>query len=425
MVHLLIDIPIRNKDKEMDFVPINSRLVQRRVRNYRDYLDYLIDSAVIVEDRQYIRFVKSKGFQFTAKFDTKTKAVVLNKRSLIKSLLEYKDIDYAVFNVNSYSPSVKKSIIENPSRNLGYITKWLNHKLTISLEDATIFLEQLRDEEKNNPEIINADRKFARRYTILLKFHKGNFLYNVDLTAGRLHTVLTQIKGELRRFIRYDGKVLVSVDIVNSQPYLATILLNSKKFTEHNILDYILKINPNYKNPNYPIMLVKKIKKVTNSKNIRLFIEKIESGTFYEYFGEKLIEQGLIEKDLDMCKVRKIAKGSIFSAFFSPNNSISYNEEMKNFKNIFPDVYDVFKLIKSTRGKHNTLAIFLQQFEAELILHTACKKIHDINPDIPIFTLHDSIITTEEYVEEVRMVMEEVLNNAIGFPPQLKIERWG
>jgi len=171
-------------------------------------------------------------------------------------------------------------------------------------------------------------------------------------------------------------------------------------------------------------MLVKKVKKVSTTENTRLFIEKIASGTFYEDFGEKLIEQGLIEKDLDKSLVRSSAKRAILSAFFSHNTSISKNEEMKNFRKIFPDVYEVFKIIKTTKGKHNTLAILLQQFEAELILHTICKKIYQINHDIPLFTLHDSIITTEENVELIKNVMEEVLTNVIGFPPQLKIERW-
>jgi hypothetical protein len=405
-------------------VPINSKLVQRRVRNYRAYLDYLILREVIIEDRQYISGFKSRGFQFTVRFETKTKAVNLKKRPLIKSILEYKDLEYLGYHVNSYSKSIKSSIIENPIRDLGYITKWLNPKLTINFEAATEFLETLRDKERDDPKILNADRSFMKRFTVLLKFHKGGFLHTVDLTAGRLHSVLTQLKGVLRKFIRYDGKVLVSIDIVNSQPYLATVLLNPQKFDENHILNHILNINPNFKNPNYPIMVVKRIKEVSSTEDSKLFIEKIASGTFYEDFGEKLMDNGFLENNLDKSLIRKSAKTATFSAFFSPNTAISYNDEMKNFKKIFPNVYDIFKLIKCTRSKHNTLAILLQHFEAELILHTICKKIYQINPDIPLFTLHDSIITTEENVEMVKSVMEEELTNAISFPPQLKVERW-
>lgn len=424
MVHLIIDIPNRNKDKEMDYVPINSKLVQRTVRHYRVYLDYLINAGIIIEDRQYIKGLKSRGFKFTASFETKTKGVNLTRRTLIKSILEFKVINYLAYDADSCPPSLKSSIIESPYSDLGFITKWLNPSLTINFTEANVFLETLRDKERSDPKITNPDSKYMRRFTVLLKFHRGEFLHTVDQTAGRLHSVMTQLKGDLRKFIRYNNKVLVSIDIVNSQPYLSTVLLNSEKFAENKILNFILNINPKLKINNFPIMVVKRINEVSATKSTRLFIEKVAGGTFYEDFGQILLKSGLLGQGLDNDSIRKKAKSATFSAFFSPNNLISYSDEVKSFQKVFPSVYEVFKMIKSIRGKHNTLPILLQHFEAVLILHTACKKISEINPYIPLFTLHDSIITTEEHAVAVQKVMEEVLTNAIGFPPKLKIERW-
>ena len=74
MAGLLIEIPLAKKDFEMNYISINSKLIQRRVRNYRKYLDYLISCDVIIEHKQYIVGSKSKGFKFSERFQTKAKS---------------------------------------------------------------------------------------------------------------------------------------------------------------------------------------------------------------------------------------------------------------------------------------------------------------------------------------------------------------
>lgn len=424
VVGLLTEIPLANKDVEMDYIPINSKLIQRRVRNYREYLNYLINCEVILEDKQYIVGSKSKGFKFTEKFEVKRKLVIITKKTLIKSINEFKDINYSSCDVGNYVSTSKSSKLINQKSELNHITNWLNSKLTIDFPKAETHLLMLKNIENSDPEIQNSNQRFIQRHSILLKFHKGIFSPNEDMTAGRLHSALTQIMGVLRKFIRYDGKVLVSIDIVNSQPYLATVLLNPKKFEENLILENLLKINPKFKNPNYPIMLAKRIKEVSTTESTRLYKNIVTKGTFYEDFGKILQNCGVLETGLDQEMVRKSAKNATFSAFFSPNTSISYCEGARSFKEVFPSIFDVFKMIKCTRGKHNTLAILLQHLEANLVLHRACKIISEERPDVPIFTLHDSIITTEGNEKYVNRVLKNVLTEAIGIAPKLKVERW-
>ena len=124
----------------------------------------------------------------------------------------------------------------------------------------------------------------------------------------------------------------------------------------------------------------------------------------------------------DDTPVRKQAKKIIFSSIFSPNKAIGYNQEMKIFKETFPDVYEIYRSIK--QNEHRTLACLLQNLEAKLVLHTACKIISEERPEIPLYTLHDSIITTKGNEEFVYQVLYDVLLNAIGIPPTLKYEKW-
>lgn len=424
MTGLLIEIPIAKKDIEMDYVPINSKLTQRRVRNYRKYLDYLISCGVILEDKQYIVGSKSKGFKFTERFQVKTKLVTLTKKTLIKSLNEFKDINYSSCEVDNYFSTSKSSKLINQKSDLNYITNWLSSKLTIDYPKAEAYLLRLKEIESSDPEIENANERFIYRHVTLLKFHRGIFSPSEDKTAGRLHSTMTQIKGDLRPFIRYDGRELVAIDIVNSQPYLAIALLNPIKLEENNIINMILSINPNLHSQFYPIMLVKRIKEISNTDNVKLFIEIVSNGRFYEDFGLILKQSKIIEEDLDLSSTRKKAKQITFSSIFSPNTAIAYREEMRIFRNVFPNVFEVFKLIKLGKGQHNTLAILLQHMEATLVLHRACKIIFEERPDIPIFTLHDSIITTIGYENYVHNILKNVLTYAIGIAPKLKVERW-
>jgi hypothetical protein bacD2_16835 len=67
----------------------------------------------------------------------------------------------------------------------------------------------------------------------------------------------------------------------------------------------------------------------------------------------------------------------------------------------------------------------LQSIESEIILHRCCKRIwEEGNPQVPVFTIHDSIATTTEHVEWVKGIMQEELTNAIGVSPSLTIEHW-
>ena len=64
------------------------------------------------------------------------------------------------------------------------------------------------------------------------------------------------------------------------------------------------------------------------------------------------------------------------------------------------------------------------RWEADLVLKKICGRIADERPDIPLFTLHDSVITTEKHVGYVRSVMSHVLEEWMGASPALKIESW-
>ena len=114
----------------------------------------------------------------------------------------------------------------------------------------------------------------------------------------------------------------------------------------------------------------------------------------------------------------------MFMVLFTDNRFIGQEEAAfkRLFRDLFPAVYQVFNRIK--KGQKNRLSIILQRIESYLFLDVICKDISKINPDIPIFTIHDSIATTEDHYQTVLNQMEDTLKAYVGHVPKLQIEHW-
>lgn len=420
IAHLINDIPTRRKDEEFKdgFIPIYAPLLKRRLGDaYRKHLDYLIENNVLEESKQYIVGKKSKGFKFTPTYNTPIKPISITKKTLIKSISRF------IYLEEDNTEFIK------PDRDVNYLMKWYNTNLTINFDKAENWLYQKYSEEKsrgifgfdNNPMLT-----YNRRLIPVYKLHQAQFFPTIDKTAGRLHSSLTQLKSELRQFVTYKNETLVSIDIKNSQPYLSCVFFNKDCFKHSRIEEKLPLFNFNYKsNLNKPYTsflyyVSKNWDSNKRSKNVEQFIELVSNGVFYEEFGKLLYNKGYIDDN----NIRKQAKIITFRTFFSPNQHIGFSKEIKAFQNMFPDVYKIFSLIKSGKQQHNTLACLLQNFEARLVLGIACKTISDNFSEAPIFTLHDSIITTESNVDIVEKIMRETLIKNVGVVPTLQIEKW-
>lgn len=121
-------------------------------------------------------------------------------------------------------------------------------------------------------------------------------------------------------------------------------------------------------------------------------------------FNDKLTVDFLSAKQY-LRELREIEQ-NIFSDEFSPNAMRRYNSRLIPLIKL--NTQNFAHTIDSTAGR----------------MHTACRIITERRPDIPLFTLHDAIITTSGNEDFVEYVLSNVLNDAIGFPPTLKIEPW-
>jgi hypothetical protein len=266
---------------------------------------------------------------------------------------------------------------------------------------------------------------WAKRYRAVQAINKianGQFYYNIDDNVGRFHSNLTNLNKELRNFITYNGQHLVNVDIKNSQPLLSTLLLNTD-FYNHNSLCNITTIpgyqyllsNTYHSYPSLTIMVVKTLKKSDN-QDINIYIEFVNSGSFYQKIFNLLYPDKTFEKD----KVKTM----IFMIFFSNNRYMGKTEAepKRRFKEMFPRTYEVFKILKLC--DHTALSRILQRIESNLMIQNVVPRISREKPDLPIFTIHDSVVTTVGNEEYVATVILEEIKKYTGLEAKIGFEYW-
>jgi hypothetical protein len=161
------------------------------------------------------------------------------------------------------------------------------------------------------------------------------------------------------------------------------------------------------------------IDKIFMNNEFSQYINLVVSGTLYEFLEHRFgVELG------ETFVNRKEVKTAVFQVLFTDNRFLGQEHAKlkKMFKKMFPYVYEVFRQLKS---KDKTLLPrLLQSIESYLMINVIAKRISIEYPDAPIFTIHDSISTTEEYVDVVEAIMKEELSKAIGNAPKLAREEW-
>lgn len=463
ILHLINSIPYGINDfdyeENLGFTPINKETLKRRVYHYKEYIKYLVAHGIIIEGTNYVAGRYSKGLKFTEKYRVNVKPVTITCNSLIKSIVE-RNHNRDVERENKFSylkgwfdDELKidffsaKEYIDKDSINAFKKAqkkrerkRYKRHKVLPSLEEVV--------ERGNISKMMNVTIIFTRDFKHRIKF---------DLTTGRFHTPLTRLKKELRPYVDR-GERLVSIDITNSQPFLSLIVLDIELFKKLNIKELIAKYNSSYKNTetinnnqviskpsNTYTMLVNLIRKCQPLGDVIEYKRAVIEGQYYEKFGNILISKGLIpdeilsigNPDLKNKTIRKYAKTATFQSFFDRKSSEMYNPIVLAFKSCFPNVYKIFQAIKTgkrtrltiKRGSkktaaYNTLACVLQRFESFLVIDKTCEEINSRFPHIPIYTVHDSIVTTEKYVEAVKAIFEKNIIDLLGVLPKLQEETW-
>jgi len=422
LVNLTISIPMRNNDllDSDGFVPFSSKLLQKKERNYDKHLKYLVQNGILDEYPGFVPNKKCRKYRISKKYlSNKLKAVEIKA----KALIEEPEIDFRT------------------ARKYEYLYQWFNSNIQVDMQKAIVeILEEIKPKLREN-----YYETYINAYSSIMKLQNiqdEQFWFKTDDFGNRLHTNFTNLNGKIKKYISYGNEQLVSIDLKNSQPYISLYLV--KKFYENLQTSnpfQTQQATPTLNNkPSLSIILVNQ-PKTNTSIDFQRFENLVCTGAFYkefereirakigdDYFTREYIydhDKGRPVKNTFTPK--EIVKKDIFTVYFSKNKSKPKVKEL--FAELFPTVAFAFENMKQPKSwndedSHKNLAKRLQRMESHIMLDLVAKELARDYPDLPIFTIHDSIVTTAGHEYMVEEAMERIFTSQIGYKPTLTIEYW-
>jgi hypothetical protein len=196
---------------------------------------------------------------------------------------------------------------------------------------------------------------------------------------GRVHTNLTNLKRESRRFLRFGGRPLVNLDIRNSQPLVFAAVLKEEFGSGFVPAD------------------------------VGHYIDLVQAGRFYDY----VMEAWKVPPE-DRSAFKKLFFGRVF---YGKNFPVYV--EAERFGAMFPTVMEVIRHLK--KDDFRSLSHRLQRAESRIMIEGVAAQCMRQMPGVFIATIHDSILCTAEWAEPVRACMLEEFEKA-GLVPTVNIE---
>ncbi|GAB3761573.1 hypothetical protein [Spirosoma pomorum] len=404
-----------------------SNKLQSVVHNYRQYINYFINTGVIETDGYFVRKVdspgkeKSYGYRFTENYSGFEISITEYSKRFEKILKKREKTNYKKLEKEYY-----------------HLSKWLwpTCQLNIDFDNAFKYLKlrrtcqwrfpKARDKklDKMTGELIEKDPNLQYKLALssVLQMKQGMLNCVVDSTVFRMHTTLTSMKSELRNFITYGNEKMVSIDITNSQPYIILSLFNKHIYnkTKSNRETTIYNINNKLAQEITTILpMSEDFFKLFDNEDVmqyKLLVSKSTNNEtdIYMYMRNQCEKYGINYSSRNEVKIR------MFEVLFTANR---YNSPTKLlFEKLFPTVNKLLVTIK--QKDKTTLACLLQSIESFVMLKVITKRIATEIPKAPLFTIHDSVATTEEYRDVVENIMNDELVKLTGFSPKLKVDYW-
>ncbi len=372
-----------------------SRTTKRKVN--------VLDSDFYIVGEKSIMYRLSKSY-----FREKPLQVVyITDRKIITSLME--------------NDSEVASIVKDGSYK--FLFKFFDsNKLKVDIDEAISLCEARYKVHKSYS-------KYVKEFTQLLNLYNGVYRISYKLDSiNRLYSNITQLPKVYRKYVTYDNKQLVEVDISNSIIYFLGILL--RDITNSNIL-----INKD-KGINYhQLLMISKTFETLSTKEIELIFNLGVNGGFYDEFVPEFEKQFTFEElkyhyereyedeyiDTEDQK-RKVAKKLIFAMLFAESNH--YENVQEVFKTKFPQFLELLNAFKQ-ENDYREFSHILFKIEAYYVINVVARKFNNSHwRKAPVFTLHDCLITTIDFQKELEYCFKEEMTNLLGTPPLTKTKKW-
>ncbi len=334
--------------------------------------------------------------------------------------------------INNLFEGINK-IPNNVKQKFNFTIKFFTDgKLTIDWKKAIVQLEEEYEQDKNL-------KKYLINIQKILNIYNGDFKFSHnENTDGRLHNEFVRLNKSLRKYLSYDSEELFEIDISNSVPFmLSTILYNNKHSNIIQIDNKIINTLISY--------MSKETTESPMHREIEEFCKLSSTGELYEslmevfqsnynevkeYISKTIASNRYCYKQVlyyenidfdDKSAFRKFIKKEFLAMLFSKNSTYDIMENI--FSKKFPKLMKLIRELK--KGNHKMFANCLFQFESNLVLNILAKEFNKKNRGrIPIFTIHDCLVTTKRHGKKLLEFCQNKLKELFDYPPNLKYEVW-
>ncbi|RYU79265.1 hypothetical protein [Hymenobacter persicinus] len=438
ILDFLTAAPLRNKkfaERIVDgYVPVVAHSLQRVVPRYNVYLAYL-KRAGIIEVYKNGTFRpgtvkqpgKSRKYRFTEAYRQQPiRFVEVTTKAFKKRMSALHSKEWCSPRHRDYQHLLKYLVPDGLLRIDAAARQWNQERLGL----IQLYPELRKVKKSSNSSYQRVDayvdpiEQYNHAEYCIGRLEHQVWDVVIDDKVNRLHTPLTNMPSGLRHFLTYDGEALVSLDIANSQPYLATLLLRPEFYKESGgVLPRLffdkegtqIKQEREKHQMDQPYIILQNTGFNPDAQDIRTFNTLTSDGLLYEYLQDKFRAQ-LGEANCGRGQVKE----AIFEVLFAKNRYTS--ERKKLFEKLFPSVSQIFRMLKEE--DHTMLPRLLQILESHIVLRKVCGVIAKKYPKAPLLTIHDSIVTTLRYEERVETIMKEELERLVGLAPTIKRECW-
>jgi len=405
----------------------------------------MIEAGIILVDGSWKNDLVSQGYKFTEYF---------------------MDADFAWKTVTCQT-ILKKNLDEQFEKKIHFLPavynrlqKWFDpNRLKIDYERAIEIIDYMEHDEimwaNESIEKIRKAKFHARQNRCKVEtFNAGDFHFSQDGFGYRIHSSITQMPKFLRSLITYDGEPLAEIDLSCSQLFFSTFLLDyrhwkTKKFLYYkkyldNIWYRILVIsNSNSIEYSNTIMclhlLHESFKSIdnqsfTHQSTTTNFLKNCCSGQLYESIVDELDRKKYFPDFMPFKEKRNRVKSLLLDQLFAdpnlPEHKKLFCPEIRpiidSFKALYPDVMLIYEKIKKGQQKdrYKDLCRLFQRIESVAMQGFVCKRMNKEYPFIPLFTLHDCLITTEKNLSVIRQIMNEEIAGYMGYAPTMKAKLW-
>lgn len=426
---LVISIPAYQKDKTYlwGYIPMDSQRLKRKDSNYSKYFKYFLQIGLL-QGKGYSKGRTCKRYRY-------------NYENI--NLEGVECLDFSIFEMTDKF-LVKNLLKENIGNDCPHLSKWFDDGLFLDFDRLNYEMSSEFCYNKYSLSYTRLNPIMAKAYSywyiaLMLREQCYRISRNPD-SDNRLHTNLTNMPSKFRPYLTYYGENIQSLDIKNSQPYFMVLVLES--LSNSKIIEIMNKVFGNGNIGNIQQKLQETTSRKAFQQEFAPLKKAVLTGKFYEFLMllftditpdyDSVFRKKFYNSDTGKAEVKEFAtkrdmmKKLTLQILYTPLKRPS--KEYLIFKQHFPLLCECIEVFKMTSDEKDSFKLFpklLQQVESDCVIDTITKKIAEINPDMPLWTIHDSFCTTQSWFPVLESLVQELfLSYSQGVLPSFKAELW-